>query len=70
MRGGLWVGESLMTRLMTALAGSAPGTAAPAVREDVLAPLTAREREIADLVLAGRNNKEISSATGLSKSRR
>jgi DNA-binding NarL/FixJ family response regulator len=53
--GGVWVGQDLMHRLLSALARSAG-------RRNVLGleKLTARERDVALAVAAGASNKEIS----------
>ena len=66
LRGGLWVGESLLSRLIAALAPASRGMPVEGA-EDPLLRLTAREREIADHVLKGRSNKEISRETGLAE---
>jgi DNA-binding NarL/FixJ family response regulator len=57
-RGGLWVGETLLSRLLGGLSQRLAESP-----EDVpngpLARLSAREREIAQRVMRGENNKEI-----------
>lgn len=56
--GGLWVGPSLMTRLLRGLSAH-PGF--PPVEDEVLASLSVREREVAEAVAEGLSNKEIAS---------
>ena len=66
-RGGLWVGEALLSRLLGGLAQTL--VARPAdTAGGRLAPLTAREREIALRVARGESNKEI--ARGLNMAER
>jgi DNA-binding NarL/FixJ family response regulator len=57
-QGGLWIGESLMQRLLRATAHLPAPAAAPAVRPWDEG-LTARERQVALAVAAGAANKEI-----------
>jgi DNA-binding NarL/FixJ family response regulator len=64
LRGGMWLGESLITRLISTLAPRSATSAAERA-DGLLASLTAREREIVELVLQGRSNKEIARETGL-----
>jgi DNA-binding NarL/FixJ family response regulator len=66
LEGGLWVGESLLQRLLVAAgtaaenASAAPLTSVAAVTgANRLAGLTAREREVAKAVASGASNKEI-----------
>ena len=54
--GGLWVGQRLMQRL---LAGTARLVPASSTAGDWAAPLTEREREVAQAVAQGASNKEI-----------
>jgi two-component system nitrate/nitrite response regulator NarL len=54
-RGEIWAGQSLIRRLVSAVAGAAATPPAPAGLEG----LTAREREIALLVASGASNKRI-----------
>lgn len=76
--GGVWVTRSLLPRLVTELrrhAGAqqvppaakppAPKPAMPAM--DKLAPLSAREREIARLIVDGATNKEVAAALRISE---
>lgn len=63
-QGGLWIGESLMQRLLGATARlplSPPGTAAWD------AGLTEREREVAGAVAGGASNKEIARQLGITE---
>lgn len=66
--GGLWVGESLLTRLLTGVTARVAklrpdGNSTPASLDQ----LTEREREIALRVAAGQNNKEIARALDLAE---
>jgi DNA-binding NarL/FixJ family response regulator len=54
--GGLWVGQSLLTRLIGALQNALPQPAAPDQRLDRLSP---REREAAIMAGSGASNREI-----------
>lgn len=56
-QGGIWIGESLMQRLLHATANVA--LPAPAERRAWEAALTGREREVARAVASGASNKEI-----------
>lgn len=60
--GGLWVGETLMGRLLTALRPRLPAT-----RTDVLAGLSPREAEVAQAVAAGMTNKEVARTLGVTE---
>jgi DNA-binding NarL/FixJ family response regulator len=66
--GGLWVGESLLTRMLTGVTARVaqlrPTGEAPATGLD---QLTERERDIALRVAAGQNNKEIARALDLAE---
>lgn len=56
LQGGVWVGESLMQRLLTGVAHRP----APAVAsQDWVEKLTAREQQVARAVAAGKSNKQI-----------
>lgn len=62
-RGGLWVGEDLLQRMLSALAGLSqrPYTC------DGLQKLSEREREVAQAVARGESNKEIANRLGISE---
>lgn len=57
--GGLWLGESLMRRLLAATAGLLPAQAAPG--------LSPREAEVARAVAAGHSNKEVALTLGITE---
>lgn len=57
--GGLWLGESLMRRLLSATADVLPAQAAPG--------LSAREAEVARGVAAGHSNKEVALVLGITE---
>lgn len=66
LQGGLWIGESLMQRL---LQGTARIPVAPS-RNDVpewAALLTEREREVAEAVAEGASNKEVARRLGITE---
>jgi DNA-binding NarL/FixJ family response regulator len=64
-QGGLWIGESLMKRLVQATAGIAP--VAPASVPAWESRLTAREREVAQVVASGASNKEVARQLGITE---
>ena len=65
-QGGLWIGESLMQRLLQGTARiPLPPSAAPAT--DWASLLTEREREVALAVAAGESNKEIARRLGITE---
>lgn len=57
--GGLWLGESLMRRLLSATAEVMPAQAAPG--------LSPREAEVARAVAAGHSNKEVALLLGITE---
>lgn len=59
--GGLWVGPSLMRRLMQGLARMETAT------EPTLASLSQRERQVAEAVARGSTNKEIARVMGVTE---
>lgn len=77
MRGGLWVGESLLQRMVQGVArlapaplpapSSAPPTPAADGGSGQLAALSRREREVADAVAAGGSNKDVARQLGITE---
>lgn len=65
-QGGLWIGESLMQRLLLGTARLPPVAPAPVEREWA-APLTERERQVAQAVASGASNKEIARQLGITE---
>jgi len=65
-QGGLWIGESLMQRLLQGTARIPTPAPAPA-ESDWAALLTEREREVATAVAAGASNKEIARQLGITE---
>jgi DNA-binding NarL/FixJ family response regulator len=69
LQGGLWIGESLMQRLVSATsrvqtqAGGAAVPGGASWSED----LTGREKEVATTLAAGASNKEIARALGITE---
>jgi DNA-binding NarL/FixJ family response regulator len=64
-QGGLWIGESLMQRLVQATAGIAP--AVPKSAPTWETKLTEREREVAKVVASGASNKEVARQLGITE---
>ncbi len=67
-QGGLWIGESLMQKLVLATAGVSSPLSPPlpqAVAWETR--LTEREREVAKVVAAGASNKEIARELGITE---
>ncbi len=64
-QGGLWIGESIMQRLMSAPVAEAVLT--PAASNLWSADLTEREREVAKTVTLGLSNKEIAAQLGITE---
>lgn len=64
-QGGLWIGESLMKRLVQATAGIAFVATESAQAWD--SKLTEREREVAQVVAAGASNKEVARQLGITE---
>ena len=60
-RGGYWVGQALMSRLIGTVAKSQP------VLEELPGELSERETEVAREVVAGRSNKEIARILGITE---
>lgn len=62
LQGGLWVGKSLMRRLIVGVgraAGNAAAAGDPIAESTALAILTLRERQVAEAIAGGASNKEI-----------
>lgn len=64
-QGGLWIGESLMQRLVQATAGVSVEAAEPVPAWE--SKLTEREREVAKVVAAGASNKETARQLGITE---
>ena len=57
--GGLWIGESLMQRLVLGV-GKTLDSKVPVKRADqIMSSLTHREREVAETIAGGASNKEV-----------
>jgi len=69
LQGGLWIGESLMQRLLVATSSAAAKPVAPAedIGPDPLAVLTEREQTVAKAVATGASNKEIARQLGITE---
>lgn len=66
-QGGLWIGESLMKRLVSAT-GRIQGSVAPTVETEAWSKsLTDRERQVARTLASGASNKEIARALGITE---
>lgn len=61
--GGVWIGETLMSRLLAGLQPQLPVSAA----DDCMAGLSAREAEVAQAVACGLSNKEAAARLGISE---
>jgi DNA-binding NarL/FixJ family response regulator len=67
-QGGLWIGESLMQRLVQATAGiSQPSSQSAQAAAPWEAKLTEREREVAKVVASGTSNKEVARQLGITE---
>lgn len=64
--GELWIGRSLLARLLLAVAVQ-PGTPAAGLDTRWREPLTGREQEVACLVADGASNKEVARRLGVSE---
>lgn len=64
--GGLWIGESLMQRIVTGVSAYQLKHA-KSDQGDVLATLTAREREVAKTIASGASNKLVARQLGISE---
>ena len=70
MRGGLWVGDSLLKRMVLGVSqlAPAPGPAAAVPgAADELAALSRREREVAEAVAGGASNKDVARQLGITE---
>lgn len=68
LQGGLWIGETLMQRLLVATSTAAkPVAAAEDSGPDPLAVLTEREQTVAKAVATGASNKEIARQLGITE---
>lgn len=65
--GELWVGRSLLTRLVRAVGAAAPRAAAAADREDWGRGLTERERAVAERAALAASNADIAAALGITE---
>jgi DNA-binding NarL/FixJ family response regulator len=67
LQGGLWIGESLMQRLVSATSRlqALPSTAATQKIEEWSKTLTDREEQVARTLAGGASNKEIARALGI-----
>jgi DNA-binding NarL/FixJ family response regulator len=67
LQGGLWIGESLMQRLVSATGRlqALPSTAATEKNENWSRTLTEREEQVARTLAGGASNKEIARALGI-----
>jgi DNA-binding NarL/FixJ family response regulator len=67
LQGGLWIGESLMKRLVSAT-GRLQGSVAPAAKGETWSKnLTEREKQVARTLASGASNKEIARALGITE---
>lgn len=66
LNGGLWIGESLMQKLLQGLAGFSPVAPVQGVPES-LRSLTERELEVAKAVAQGASNKEVARQLGITE---
>ncbi len=69
LQGGLWIGESLMQRLVGATSRFQASTRAPAppAKESWAKDLTSREKEVAATLASGASNKEIARVLGITE---
>ncbi|HEX7642119.1 MAG TPA: response regulator transcription factor [Burkholderiaceae bacterium] len=68
-QGGLWIGESLMERLLVGISRlpPAPAGAQPSTKNGWHEKLTEREWEVARAVAAGASNKEVARQLGITE---
>jgi len=67
LQGGLWIGETLMQRLLSATARIAVPDDPPPLSQDWAHLLTEREREVAITLAQGASNKEIARKLGITE---
>lgn len=69
LQGGLWIGESLMQRLVSATSRiqAAASVAVPPVKQTWTERLTDREKEVAITLATGASNKEIARSLGITE---
>lgn len=70
MRGGLWIGKSLMQRVISGLSQASPAppaAAGTAGTAPLMALLSPREREVAEAIAAGASNKVVARQLGISE---
>lgn len=67
LRGGLWVGESLLRRLMSGLGRAVPHAGPQRSPDPSLQALSRREREVAEAVANGASNKDVASRLGITE---
>ncbi|MDO9422065.1 MAG: response regulator transcription factor [Herminiimonas sp.] len=66
LQGGLWIGASLMQR-MVGMSAQAVSPAPTTPAKDLAALLTHRELEVAQIVVSGASNKEIAAKLGIAE---
>lgn len=66
LQGGLWIGASLMQR-MVGMSAQAVSPAPKTPAKDLAALLTHRELEVAQIVVSGASNKEIAAKLGIAE---
>lgn len=66
-QGGLWIGESLMQRLVSATSRVPVAVASGATSPDWDVTLTERERQVAQTLATGSSNKEIARTLGITE---
>jgi len=72
MRGGLWVGESLLKRMVQGVSRQAPASPPPPAAgapgaAGELTALSRREREVAEAVAGGASNKDVARQLGITE---
>jgi DNA-binding NarL/FixJ family response regulator len=65
--GGLWIGESLMERLLVGIARLPEAAVAPPQKNGWHDKLTERELEVARAIAAGASNKEVARQLGITE---